>query len=279
MDKVYYYNRKGTLRLTINEAPYFMEMDTGEFKDHNWGYEEQYGTLRSFRRDKSTYPFNIIINSQNDADFDALCDIFNEDVIAGKPGYLLINGWKLECFVVTAKHQFYGHRDNVISFTAVSLDSTWTRSTTRHYNGIAGGGSDADYGRNYSYQSGRLGRGYDYGYEEYAAHSASLDLKGNDNGFEALIYGPATNPTIYINNKPVTVNVTIAENERLRIVSNGPVRTIEILQLDGTSESAFVYRDKEHSPFLTLGSQVELAFGDIEFDFTSIERRSEPSWT
>ena len=73
-----------------------------------------------------------------------------------------------------------------------------------------------------------------------------------------MIYGPATNPTIYINNEPVTVNVTIGANERLRIVSNGPTKTIDILQLDGSSTSAFVYRDKEHSPFLTLGEENEL---------------------
>lgn len=279
MDKVYYYNRNGILKLTVGEDPYYMLMGAGEFKDHQWGYEEQFGTLRSFRRDKFTYPFSIIIRSGEMEDFDALCDIFNADVLAGKPGYLLINGWKLSCFVVKAEHKFYGHRDNVIEFEAVSVDSTWTRSTTRSYNGTSSGEADVDYGRNYSYDDSILGRGYNYGYEWSAVHAATINLKGTDNGFEAVIYGPAVNPTIYINNEPVTVNVSIGANERLRIVSNGSTKTIDILQLDGSSESAFVYRDKEHSPFLKLGEVNELTFGDIKLDFTSIERRSEPSWT
>lgn len=277
-DKVYYYNRNGILKLTVGQEPYYMLRDSGEFKNHSWGYEQQYGTLRGFHRDKFSYPFSIIVKSNNLADFDALCDIFNEDVIAGKQGYLLINGWRLDCYVIKAEHKFYGLKDNVISFEAVSVNSTWTRTSFRHFDGGPGGGG-GDYGRNYSYTNSILGREYKYGYEGDSSHSASITLRGTDNGFEAMIYGPATNPTIYINNDPVTVNVTIGATERLRIVSNGPTKTIDILQADGSSTSAFVYRDKTHSPFLTLGENNELTFGNIVFDFTSIERRSEPSWT
>ena len=279
-EKVYYYNRKGRLKLTIGEAPYYMLQGAGEFKDHSWGYDQQFGRYRNFRRDKNPYPFSIIITSNDMADYDALCDIFNDDVIAGEPGYLLINGWKLECMVTKAEHNFYGHRDHVIDFEALSSNSTWTRAVTRSYNGTSsGGGSDIDLGRNYAYNDGILGRGYNYGYEGSAAHSASIRLRGTDNGYEALIYGPAINPTIYINNKPVTVNVSISAAERLRIISNGSIKSIDILQLDGSAESAFVYRDKENSPFITLGELNELTFGAIKFDFTTIERRSEPSWT
>ena len=278
-DKVYYYNRNGVLKLTIGEDPYYMLMGSGEFKDHVWGYEQQYGKLRGFHRDKFTYPFSIIVKSNNMADFDALCDIFNEDVIAGSPGYFLINGWKLECTVIKAEHKFYGRKDNVINFEAVSINSTWTRETLRSFNGAGGGGGDLNLGRNYEYSSGIFGRGYNYGYEESAAHSGSITLRGTDNGFIAMIYGPAVNPVIYINNYPIAVNVSIGANERLRIVSNGNIKTIDILQLDGTETSAFVYRDKDHTPFITLGEINELTFGNIRFDFTSIERRSEPSWT
>lgn len=279
MDKVYYYNHKGRLKLTINEPPYYMRLDTGEFKNHAWGYDEQFGRFRNFRRQKVTYPFSIVITSRSLSDYDALCDIFNEDVIAGKTGYFLINGWRLDCNVIKADHQFYGELDHVIAFEAVSESSTWTRSVLHHYNGSSsGGGGSEDLGRNYSNHGGYIGRGYNYGYEEVNSHEAIIELHGTDNGFEAVIYGPAINPTLYINNEPITVYVSINTNERLRIVSNGPIRSIDILQLDGSSESAFAFRDKEHSPFLTLGEYNELSFGELRFDFTSIERRSEPSW-
>ena len=280
MDKVYYYNHKGRLKLTINEHPYFMRLNTGEFKDHSWGYDEQFGRYANFRRQKVSYPFSIVVTSKNMADFDVLCDVFTEDIVAGEKGYFLINGWRLDCNVIKAEHQFYGTRDHVIDFEAVSEASTWTRSVLHSYDGSSsGGGGGLDLGRNYSYKNGAVGRGYNYGYEETSSHSAVIELHGIDNGFEAMIYGPAINPTIYINNKPITVYVSINANERLRIVSNGSTRTIDILQLDGSSESAFAFRDKENSPFLKLTEYSELTFGDIRFDFTTIERRSEPSWT
>ena len=280
MDKVYYYNRNGTLKITFNEDPYFMQLGTGEFKNNSWGYDEQYGRYRNFRRNKTTYPFSVIIRSNNDVDFDALCDVFSEDVIAGESGYFLINGWKLKCLVVKAEHSFYGRRDNVIAFEALSETSTWVREQTKGYNGIpGGGGGDDDLGRDYSYSEAILGRGYSYGYSVADSHYASLDLSGTDNGFEVMVYGPQTNPVIYLNNEPVQVNVTLDANERLHLVSNGQIRTIEILTPSGAARDAFVYRDKEHSPFLTLGRHTDLTYGQIRFDFTTVERRSEPTWT
>ena len=72
--------------------------------------------------------------------------------------------------------------------------------------------------------------------------------------------------------------MTIDETERLQIISNGSVKTIKVLSATGQETDAFVYRDKENSPFLTLGTHTDLTFGQIRFDFTTIERRSEPAW-
>lgn len=279
MDKVYYYNRNDILKLTFNEAPYYMRFDTGEFKDQSWAYEDQYGLLRSFRREKSEYPFSVVITSSNLADFDLLCDVFTEDILAGSPGYFLINGWKLKCYVVKSEHSFYGRRDNVIDFEAVSPDSTWTRSLIKSYDGVPGGGlSGENLGRDYTYEDGLLGRGYNYGYSQPESHYASIDLPGTGNGYEVMIYGPQINPVIYLNNRPIQVNIELSATERLQIVSNGNIKTIKVIAPNGAETDAFVYRDKVNSPFLTLGQHTDLTYGLIRFDFTTIERRSEPTW-
>lgn len=93
-----------------------------------------------------------------------------------------------------------------------------------------------------------------------------------------MIYGPQVNPVIYLNNQPIQVNVELSATERLQIISNGNVKTIKILSPNGAATDAFVYRDKENSPFLMLGQHTDLTFGQIRFDFTTIERRSEPTW-
>lgn len=279
MDKVYYYNRNNVLKITIGEDPYFMQLGSGEFKNNTWDYEEEFGRFRYFYRNKKTYPFSIVIKSNNDADFDALCDVFSEDVLAGEPGFFMINGWKLECFVTKAEHHFYGRRDNVIAFEAAAINSTWIRATTHSYNGVPGsGGAEIDLGRDYTYADDILGRGYNYGYSAAESHYGSIDLPGTDNGYEITIYGPQVNPVIYLNNQPVKVNITISSTERLRIVSNGSKRTIKVLTPSNAETDAFVYRDKEHSPFMKLGTHTDLTYGQIRFDLTTIERRSEPSW-
>lgn len=279
MDKVYYYNRNGQLKLTIGQDPYYMLLGTGEFKDHSFDYSQLFGQYKGFYRSKTTYPFSIIIKSNSLRDFDALCDIFNDDVLAEKPGFLMINGWKLECFVIKAQHNFYGQRDVVIGFEALAINSTWTRSVTKSYDGKPSGDiPDLNFGRNYEYDEGVLGRGYMYGYEPFIVQADTIRLNGTHHGYEALIYGPAVNPTFYLNNRPITVYVTLTATERLRIVSNGSIKTIDILHQDGSTRSAFIYRDKENTPFLTLGEETELTFGEMRLDFTVIERRSEPSW-
>lgn len=277
LQQVEYYDRNDILRLTLNKHPYYA--DTQGLKGWTFGYSQKYGKLEKFYRSKSEYELSIGVDGDGLSARDALCDIFNADVLAEEPGTLKIRGWALKCYVVEAEHDFAIRLDRKTKFKVIPVTPGWTREAAYFFDGTEGSSTSVDMGRNYTYTDSVLGRGYDYGYEEYAAHSATITLTGDNNGYEAIIYGPATDPVIYINNNPVKVNVSINSTERLRIVSDGSTRTIEILQADGSSESAFVYRDKEHSPFVTLGASNELTFGSIKFDFITIERRSEPSWT
>lgn len=277
LETVEYYDRNGVLKLTLNRHPYFA--DTKNLKNWSYGYDQRYGKIENFYRSKNDYELNIGVAGDGLEARDALCDIFNADVMAGEPGTLKIRGWALKCYIVEAEYEFGVRLDRKAKFKVIAVTPGWTREAVHYFDGTEGGGFGEDFGRNYSYADNVLGRGYDYGYDEYAAHSATITLTGDGNGYEAIIYGAVINPTIYVNNNPITVYVSLNSSERLRIVSDGSIRTIEILQADGSAENAFVYRDKEHNPFIELGKVNELTFGVIKFDFTTIERRSEPSWT
>lgn len=280
MIDVAYYNHNGIKQLTFNENPFYMQYGKGEFKNSSWGYDQQYGLYNNFRRDKVSYPFSVVINSDDPADYDKFCDVFDADVQAEKPGYFLINGWRLDCFVIESKHHFYSPYDNVIDFEAISISKAWTREKTSSYDGTIGGSSSgADYGRDYSYTDDLMGRGYDYGYSTSDNGSGVITLPGEGNGYKLLVYGPVTNPVVYFNNYPIRVNITLDATQRLQIVSNGSEKRIEVLDTIGRPTNAFVYRDKDYSPFIEIGSNTELTYGEIKFDITSIERRSEPTWS
>lgn len=276
-DKVYYYNRNGVLQLTLNDYPYYTE--PGDLFDWTWGYNEQFGHINTFRRSKDTFGLNIVIAGDYATRHNALVDIFNADVLENEPGYLLINGWKLLCYITEAQNAIVWDLNRQTNFVVKAINSTWIREETKTYNGTSGGGSQGeDLGRDYSYSDGILGRGYNYGYSQPESHFDSIDLPGTSNGFSVIIYGPQVDPVIYLNNQPVKVNVTLTSTQRLRIVSNGSVKTIEVLEPNGQATDAFVYRDKDNTPFLTLGQHTDLTFGQIRFDFTTIERRSQPTW-
>ena len=315
IDKVYYYNRNGTLRLTLNEHPYWC--DGGEFKDWEWSYDESFSRFRNFRRTKQEYPLTISIVDQDKTSRDVLCDIFDEDVQAGEPGYLMINGWKLSCYIVEAKRSFWAQAlDYQIDFKIVSETSTWTRETTTTYGGIDTTGA-TDLGRDYSVEEGDTvsARGYDstststnnlmdsfgdllvdsngdalidsvggtagangYGYSIVSSYARNIVLPTDGNGFRVTFYGAITNPVIYLNGQPVRVYTSILAGERLEVTSNGREKTIYKISSTGVKTNMFVYRDKTYSPFFSIGKQTELTYGDVKFDFTTIEQRSEPSW-
>lgn len=272
-----YYDRNNVLKLTLNEWPYYSEFS--DLLDWTWEYTEAYGKIKSFRRYKSEYQLNIGIATNYKEYHDELCDIFDADVLAGSPGYLELNGWRLPCYIVEAEHSIFLDLDRKDQFVVRAIDSTWIRTKTREYSGVPSGGAVEELGRDYTYEDNVLGRGYDYGYSEPESNIAELKLAGEDNGYEIMIYGPITNPVIYLDNKPIQVNISLLATERLRIVSNGPTKTIQKLSSSGYITDAFIYRDKVNSPFLTLGSRTILSYGQIKFDFTTIERRSRPTWS
>lgn len=276
-DKIYYYDRNGVLKLTLNEYPYYTEW--ADLRDWEWGYSEQFGRYTSFRRDKHERELIIVIAGDYLKAHDDLCDIFAADIIAGAPGQLRANDWTLNCYITEAEFE-YGHGlSRKAVFKVMSEDPSWIRKSTRVLSGDSGGSSENDYGRDYTLENSILGRGYNYGYSLTDAHTAEIILPGSQNGYEIMFYGPITDPVIYLNGHPVQVNVTIVAGQRLRVVSNGSEKTIKILSSTGVETDAFIYRSKTDTPFIDIGQYTEVSYGDFRFDFTTIERRSEPTWT
>ena len=161
-DKIYYYNRNGILKLTFNANVSFA--DTAGWNDWSWNFENQYGKISNFRRNRGTYSLNVVIASTDKRLHDEMCDIFTEDIVAGEPGKIMIRGWTLSCFVTAVEYTHgagtwmtHGH-----AYTVQSIDSTWIRETTTTYGGIDTTGA-SDLGRDYSVEQDDTvsGRGYD----------------------------------------------------------------------------------------------------------------------
>ena len=190
-----------------------------------------------------------------------------------------MNGWVLNCYITETEYDYGYALSRKAEFKVMSEDPSWIRTNTRVLSGDSGGAVDNDYGRDYTLENSILGRGYNYGYSIGGSHTVGITLPSSQNGYEIMFYGPIINPVIYLNGHPIQVNVTITAGQRLRIVSNGSQKTIKILSSTGVETDAFIYRSKVASPFIDLGQYTEVSYGDFRFDFTTIERRSEPTWT
>lgn len=279
-DKIYYYDHNGLLKLTLNEYPYYSE--PSEFKNWSWGYSNQFGRLHTFYRNKEEWPLVIGIANDSVHDHDKLCDIFTEDIMAGQPGKLVLRGWTLRCYITQAEYGYGTYTremDRQAVFNVRAIDSTWIRETTKEFHGTGGAGPIEDLWRDYVEVSGVPGRGYDYGYNIPIDHDGQFDFPESGSGYKIKFFGPAVDPTIYINNNMIQVNVTLDEGDIMELVANGNEKTIEVTKANGYKYNAFIYRNKEHSPFIELPRHVVLSFGVIRFEFTTIERRSEPTWT
>ena len=277
---VEYYNHNGKLVLTFNDGGVYYA-GYGEFKNWNWSYDSKFGKHNNFRLSKDKYPLEVIVRSESKDDRDKLSDILNEDVTAGEPGTLVVRGWSLRCYITSADYSGYSWLlDHKVKFEILADEPGWTRRITRHFNGTTSENQQitTDLWRDYVMYKNAGRRGYNYNYNMAKSNNIELKASGNNNGYEIVIYGAAIDPTIYLNGHPISVHISLKDNEQLRIVSDGNDKRIELLSSYGAITNIFNLRDKEYSQFLTLGSSTELTYGQLKFDITIIERRSEPTW-
>ena len=173
-----YYDRNDTLKLTLNQYPYYTEL--GDLKDWVWDYNQQYGKINTFRRAKGDYELLIGVAGDSKTQHDILTDIFSADIIAGSPGRLEINGWSLQCYIVEAEHAFANDLDRQNKYAVLSVNSTWVRKKTTSYNGApeGGGGGGTDLGQSADFTVIDLGAEYEINPEEFYSMGRATPFMG-----------------------------------------------------------------------------------------------------
>ena len=93
-----------------------------------------------------------------------------------------------------------------------------------------------------------------------------------------VIYGPVSNPVVYINEHPYVIYTSINGGEYL--VINSENATVDKVLITGERISVYDLRGKEFSVFTKLpsGNLVITWNGSFGFDITAFVERSEPVW-
>lgn len=253
-------------------------VNASDLHDYEWAATTKGDRISALTRKVSTRRLPVVIicdtAAKGTAARNRLLEVMEKDVLAMEPGKILIGGYYFKCFVTkSSKGSYLIHkRYMALTLTLASDHPYWVKEST--YSFRIGGNASSEAGAYLDFS-------YDYPFD-YA--SSVVADKVNNGGFvgsnfRLTIYGPCTNPAVYINSHKYQVNCDVGENEYLTIDS--VTKKIYLTKNDGTIENKFGVRNKESYVFekISAGSNAVTWEGDFGFDVTIIEERSEPKWT
>lgn len=253
-------------------------VNASDLHDYEWAATTKGDRISALTRKVSTRSLPVIIlcdtAAKGTAARNRLLEVTEKDVLAMEPGKIILGGYYFKCFVTKSSKGSYliNKRYMALTLTLASDHPYWVKESTFAFR--VGGNSTSG-------ASAYLDFSYDYPFD-YA--SSVVADKVNNGGFvgsnfRLTIYGPCSNPAVYINGHKYQVNCDVAESEYLTIDS--VTKKIYLTKNDGTIENKFGVRNKESYVFekIPAGSNAVTWEGDFGFDVTTIEERSEPKWT
>lgn len=123
------------------------------------------------------------------------------DLDAGTPGTWEVDGWKLDCYILTADAPSYTNANRLLTVSIFAPDPIWRRETRYEFMPASGTSSDMggfDYEHDFPHDYGSTARGS----KLEVASIAPCD-------FRLTIYGYAAKPSIYIGGNRYGVDVTV----------------------------------------------------------------------
>lgn len=246
------------------------------FSGYEWEYdstEKQYGiSIDRFKKKEKRYDLSVAFkgtDAERKENLDRFMRITEYDVVTGKSGKLIHGNEYINCFVVLSS-TYPGETYSFCSrdITALVPYPFWIREYPYFFKK-----SDAKSSNNkrYAYR-------YAYRYANGLMNTAIVNDHYADCNFKLVIYGPITDPLVYIGGHEYLVNIILQEGEYLEIDS--AAETVTKVTVFGDRVNAFNNRNFAISVFEPIhpGRQNVGWSGRFDFDLILYEERSEPKW-
>lgn len=270
IEKIQYINHQNEVLDFGKNGLYIAEND---LRNYRWKPLMQNNRISGFQKEPTTKMLPIILKTENNgAEFkNRLFETFEKDVIANKPGKIVVNGYYLKCFIVDNAKTDYMVADNRLK-TKVKIITDfpwWMKETTTKFNYTPA----YNEGTNLDYH-------YDFPYD-YASNLLTTVLNNAnfvDSNFRMVIYGPCETPAVTIAGHTYKVKASLSANEFLTIDSVN--KTIVKTLADGSTKNCFNLRDKSSYIFQKIppGTLNVSSNANFKFDVVLLEERSEPKW-
>lgn len=249
-------------------------VSANDLHDYSWTISQKNGRISSFKRDVATRTLPVVIFcstvEEGVAARNRLMEVAEKDVLAKKPGKLIIGDYYFKCYVTDSKKSKYlaSRRMMEAALTISSDEPYWVRENVYSFRKKGVSASGLDYPFDYS---------FDFTSAFTQAKLVSTDFTASN--FRMIIYGACSSPTVYVAGHAYTVNCEVAEGEYLTIDS--VAKTVTKTETDGTITNVFNLRGRESYIFEKIGTGDSTVIwnGDFGVDIILLEERSEPRWT
>ena len=250
-------------------------VNTNELHDYEWEVTMKNNRISSLDRVVREKSLPVVIICEDEAQGiqarNKLFEVVEKDVLVLQHGRIIIGDYYFKCYVTKSTKESYltSKRMMQLELTLTSDFPFWVKETTKSFFA----------------NSGEVVEGHKYNYDfpyDYNSDTASTELINNsfvDTNFKLIIYGPASNPSVYINGHLYQVYVDVYEGEYLTIDSS--TKKVFFTTVEGVVCNVFSHRNRESYIFkkIPVGTSEISWDGGFGFDIVLLEERSEPKWT
>jgi hypothetical protein len=269
LERLQYRNHMGEV-IDFGKSGIFVSAN--DLHDYSWTVSQKNGKISSFKRDVANRSLPVTIFCQTAEDGVAarnrLLEVAEKDVLAKKPGKIIIGDYYYKCYITGSKKSQYlsSRRRMEAALTTTSDEPYWVRENFNSFR--KGSASGLDYPHDYLF--------------DFVSPFSQASLVNTDftaSNFRMIIFGPCSDPTVYVSGHAYVVNCDAEPGEYITIDS--VAKTVTKTATDGTITNVFNLRGRDSYIFEKIGSGANMVVwdGDFGIDITLLEERSEPKWT
>lgn len=251
-------------------------VDMSDIHDYEWTVKAKNNRIASldYAISKRKLPIVICCDTEEKGieARNKLLEITEKDVLAMQHGRIIIGSYYFKCFVTKSEKSNYltSKRLMKLTLTLTTDFPFWVKETTHTFNSSLSAASE--------------GKNLDFSFDHPFDYRSSIDSDILNNSgfvpanFRMVIYGPCTNPAVYIADHAYQVNCSVGGNEYLTIDSS--LKKVFLTSNTGVVTNMFSKRNRESYIFekIPSGANTVTWSGDFGFDVILLEERSEPKW-
>lgn len=271
LERLKYKNHMGEI---IDFGQLGVFVSSNDLHDYSWTVSQRNNKISAFTRSVATRTLPVVIFCDTAEEGvearNRLMEVTEKDVLAKKPGRIIIGDYYFCCYITESKKAKYltSRRRMEAKLTIMSDAPYWVRESTHSFRKA----SATDPGIDYPFD-------YPFDFTPSFKRATLVNADFTESNFRMVFFGPCTNPAVYVGGHLYGVNCELEAGEYVTIDS--AAKTVTKTALNGTVSNLFNQRRRDSYVFekIPSGHSAVALDDDLGVDIILLEERSEPRWT